>query len=78
MDYSVGLPGSQHDATAFAETRVYKECEVLLGEDEWIWADPRTSQEKENVGVESRNVELLEGKLKREELKLSLFRYLYS
>ena len=39
VDYSVGLPGSQHDATAFAATRVYKEHEVLLGEDEWIWAD---------------------------------------
>ncbi|KAF8549256.1 hypothetical protein OG21DRAFT_1556475 [Imleria badia] len=39
VDYSVGLPGSQHDATAFAETCIYKEREVLLGEDEWIWAD---------------------------------------
>jgi hypothetical protein len=39
VDYSVGLPGSQHDATAFAETRIYKEREVLLGEDEWMWAD---------------------------------------
>jgi hypothetical protein len=36
------------------------------------------AQEEENVRIESRNVELLEGKLKREELKLSLFRYLYS
>ncbi|KAF8547545.1 hypothetical protein OG21DRAFT_1570869 [Imleria badia] len=39
VDYSVGLPGSQHDATAFAETRIYKENEVLLGEDERMWAD---------------------------------------
>jgi hypothetical protein len=36
------------------------------------------AQEEENAQIESRSVELLEGKLKREELKLSLFRYLYS
>lgn len=36
IDYSVGLPGSQHDATAFSETRVCKEHNVLLDEEEWI------------------------------------------
>ncbi|KAG2738854.1 hypothetical protein P692DRAFT_201903961 [Suillus brevipes Sb2] len=39
IDYSVGLPGSQHDATAFSETRVCKEHNVLLDEEEWIFAD---------------------------------------
>ncbi|KIJ61906.1 hypothetical protein HYDPIDRAFT_95658 [Hydnomerulius pinastri MD-312] len=39
IDYSVGLPGSQHDSTAFAETRVSQEHDVLLAEDEWIFAD---------------------------------------
>jgi hypothetical protein len=38
-DYSVGLPGSQHDATAFSETRVCKEHNVLLDEEEWIFTD---------------------------------------
>lgn len=39
MDYSVGLPGSQHDSTAFSETRIFKEHELLLGPDDWIFAD---------------------------------------
>lgn len=39
VDYSVGLPGSQHDATAWKETWVSKECEKLLAPDEWVWAD---------------------------------------
>ncbi|EIN11626.1 hypothetical protein PUNSTDRAFT_24969, partial [Punctularia strigosozonata HHB-11173 SS5] len=39
IDYSVGLPGSQHDSTAWAETRIYKEHEKLLNSDEWVWGD---------------------------------------
>lgn len=39
IDYSVGLPGSQHDATAWAETYIYNEHERLLEADEWIWGD---------------------------------------
>ncbi|KAF8835213.1 hypothetical protein BDN67DRAFT_992516 [Paxillus ammoniavirescens] len=39
MDYSVGLPGSQHDSTAFMETCIYKEHQVLLEDGEWMIAD---------------------------------------
>ncbi|KAF8579997.1 hypothetical protein K439DRAFT_1358302, partial [Ramaria rubella] len=39
IDYGVGLPGSQHDATAWKETQVPREHETLLGRDEWVWAD---------------------------------------
>jgi hypothetical protein len=33
------LPGSQHDATAFAKTRIAQEHQELLADDEWIFAD---------------------------------------
>lgn len=39
IDYGVGLPGSQHDATAWLETHIPNEHERLLGRDEWVWAD---------------------------------------
>jgi hypothetical protein len=39
IDYVVGLPGSQHDASAWQETRTYQQHEVLFEENEWIWAD---------------------------------------
>ena len=39
VDYSVGLPGSQHDATAWQETHVAQEHTRLLVKGEWIWAD---------------------------------------
>jgi hypothetical protein len=39
IDYGVGLPGSQHDATAWAETRVPREHKDLLPNGEWIWGD---------------------------------------
>ncbi|KAF8836554.1 hypothetical protein BDN67DRAFT_983861 [Paxillus ammoniavirescens] len=39
INYSVGLPGSQHDSTAFAETQISQEHDVLLADDEWIFAD---------------------------------------
>ncbi|KDR81304.1 hypothetical protein GALMADRAFT_60427 [Galerina marginata CBS 339.88] len=39
VDYSVGLPGSQHDASAWEETRTYQQHEQLLANDEWVWAD---------------------------------------
>ncbi|KAF8578055.1 hypothetical protein K439DRAFT_1648881 [Ramaria rubella] len=39
IDYGVGLPGSQHDATAWKGTRIPQEHEQLLGRDEWLWAD---------------------------------------
>ncbi|KIJ15708.1 hypothetical protein PAXINDRAFT_40999, partial [Paxillus involutus ATCC 200175] len=39
INYSVGLPGSQHDSTAFAETHILKEHQMLLSSDEWIFAD---------------------------------------
>ncbi|KAF8801585.1 hypothetical protein BYT27DRAFT_7226771 [Phlegmacium glaucopus] len=39
IDYSVGLPGSQHDATAWEETRICQQHNQLLANDEWVWAD---------------------------------------
>ena len=39
IDYGVGLPGSQHDATAWAETRIPNEHATLLEEQEWVWGD---------------------------------------
>jgi hypothetical protein len=39
IDYGVGLPGSQHDATAWEATRVPQQHTVLLEPDEWVWAD---------------------------------------
>ncbi|KAF8584781.1 hypothetical protein K439DRAFT_1345129, partial [Ramaria rubella] len=39
IDYSIGLPGSQHDATAWKATRVPQEHNTLLGTDEWVWVD---------------------------------------
>ena len=39
IDYAVGLPGSQHDATAFADTHISKEHECLLLDGEFIWSD---------------------------------------
>jgi hypothetical protein len=39
IDYGVGLPGSQHDSTAWVETRIPIEHERLLGHDEWAWGD---------------------------------------
>ncbi|KAF5366613.1 hypothetical protein D9758_009000 [Tetrapyrgos nigripes] len=38
IDFSYGHVGSTHDATAWEETRLFKEYESLL-QDEWIWAD---------------------------------------
>ena len=38
-DYGVGLPGSQHDATAWEETRIPQEHGTLLDENEWVWGD---------------------------------------
>ncbi|KAF8573639.1 hypothetical protein K439DRAFT_1649956 [Ramaria rubella] len=39
IDYGLGLPGSQHDATAWKATWVPWEHNTLLGPDEWVWAD---------------------------------------
>jgi len=39
LDYGVGLPGSQHDATAWQLTRIIEEHHIWLGEGEWVWAD---------------------------------------
>ena len=39
IDYSVGLPGSQHDATAWQETHIAQDHARLLAEGEWVWAD---------------------------------------
>jgi len=44
---------------------------------EWMAIREQQASEEDRVRDEARNVELLEGKLKREEMKLSLFRYLY-
>ncbi|KAJ8583205.1 hypothetical protein M405DRAFT_696350, partial [Rhizopogon salebrosus TDB-379] len=39
IDYGVGLPGSQHDATAWEQTRLPQEHDMLLNQGEWVWAD---------------------------------------
>lgn len=39
IDYGVGLPGSQHDSTAWAETRIPQEHDDLLEPNEWVWGD---------------------------------------
>ncbi|KIJ35719.1 hypothetical protein M422DRAFT_261901 [Sphaerobolus stellatus SS14] len=39
IDYGVGLPGSQHDTTAWKEPRIPKERATLLGAGEWVWTD---------------------------------------
>jgi hypothetical protein len=38
-DYGVGLPGSQHNSTAFAATRIPQDRTRLLVPKEWMWAD---------------------------------------
>lgn len=45
-DYSLGHPGSTHDAYAFKSTRVYQEHDTLLPDDHWIWADSAYPLEK--------------------------------
>ncbi|KAF8587606.1 hypothetical protein K439DRAFT_1645808 [Ramaria rubella] len=39
IDYGVGLPLSQHDATAWKGTWIPQEHEQFLGRDEWVWVD---------------------------------------
>ncbi|KAH7918950.1 hypothetical protein BV22DRAFT_991691, partial [Leucogyrophana mollusca] len=46
IDYGVGLPGSQHDATTWAETWIPKEHSHLLAGNEWVWADSAYPLEK--------------------------------
>ncbi|KAF5378451.1 hypothetical protein D9615_007041 [Tricholomella constricta] len=38
-DYGIGLPGSQHDATAWNQTRLPLDHENLLGPQDFVWAD---------------------------------------
>ncbi|KAG2343098.1 hypothetical protein BDR05DRAFT_885085 [Suillus weaverae] len=39
VDYSLGHPGSVHDAFAFRSTHLYEEHNDLLPDDHWVWAD---------------------------------------
>jgi len=39
VDYSLGHPGSVHDASAFQSTHLYEEHADLLPDGHWIWAD---------------------------------------
>ncbi|KAL7283097.1 hypothetical protein ACG7TL_002522 [Trametes sanguinea] len=39
IDYSVGLPGSAHDASAWKETNLAQNHDKLLASSEWVWAD---------------------------------------
>jgi hypothetical protein len=39
VDFGYGFTGSAHDATAWQETRISKERETLLKDDDFIWAD---------------------------------------
>ncbi|KIK75198.1 hypothetical protein PAXRUDRAFT_173491 [Paxillus rubicundulus Ve08.2h10] len=45
---------------------------------EWVAIREQQANEEERARDEARNVELLRGRIKREEMKLSLFRYLYN
>ncbi|KAG5649613.1 hypothetical protein H0H81_002852 [Sphagnurus paluster] len=38
-DYGIGLPGSQHDATAWSQTQLPSKHEHLLRPGEFVWAD---------------------------------------
>ncbi|KAF7372357.1 DDE Tnp4 domain-containing protein [Mycena venus] len=51
VDYGVGLPRSQHDASAWKKTRIPQEHKRLLPNSEWCWADsayPIQKPEKEH------------------------------
>ncbi|KIK74347.1 hypothetical protein PAXRUDRAFT_175984, partial [Paxillus rubicundulus Ve08.2h10] len=39
VDYSMGNPGSAHDAHALQSTHIYEEQDTLLAQDEWIWGE---------------------------------------
>ncbi|RXW15588.1 hypothetical protein EST38_g10265 [Candolleomyces aberdarensis] len=39
IDYGIGYPGSQHDATAWKSCRIPNEHNQLLGSNEFVWAD---------------------------------------
>ncbi|KAG2751392.1 hypothetical protein P692DRAFT_201838976 [Suillus brevipes Sb2] len=39
VDYSLGHPGSVHNAFAFRSTRLYEEHDDLLPDGHWVWAD---------------------------------------
>ncbi|KAJ8090774.1 hypothetical protein PM082_024955 [Marasmius tenuissimus] len=39
VDYSIGLPGSQHDSTAWSMTDIAQNPRKWLADGEWIWAD---------------------------------------
>jgi len=39
IDYGVGLPGSQHDSTAWLATRIPHEHNRLMQDGEWVWGD---------------------------------------
>lgn len=39
IDFGYGFTGSTHDATAWTETKVYKNYRDIFEGDEFIWAD---------------------------------------
>ncbi|TFK59474.1 hypothetical protein BDN72DRAFT_780670 [Pluteus cervinus] len=39
VDYAIGLPGSQHDATAWQDTYIWQHHDMLFSDAEWIWGD---------------------------------------
>lgn len=44
---------------------------------EWMAGREEHAEEEERAREEGRNVELLKGRIRREEMKLALFRFLY-
>jgi hypothetical protein len=39
INFCIGLPGSQHDASAWQETLTVQQHDRLLEKDEWVWGD---------------------------------------
>ena len=39
VDYTIGVPGSIHDASAFQRNWIARHPEQFLNNGEWIWAD---------------------------------------
>ncbi|THU79016.1 hypothetical protein K435DRAFT_584257, partial [Dendrothele bispora CBS 962.96] len=39
IDFAYGHTGSTHDATAWEETKLFKEHDTIPGDDAWVWAD---------------------------------------
>jgi hypothetical protein len=45
VDYSIAIPGSIHDASAFQRTRTARHPEQFFNNGEWLWADSAYSSQ---------------------------------